>query len=1007
MSTIQEFSYSNTSQRKIIYLNSFFSAAIIAVIAVEIIMGASLYLPYFPAGSYVFLSILTGLFLGNLTGRLIFSLVSFWRIILLVSESLFFLLTCGFFLKGFIPFEGSDPLLAIFRQWPGFILIFLIITAFLTGIKTNYLIKIACGSFIDEKEGISGYLLSALGGSLLGAALSFSVVFPIIEAYEKILQGALVLLPLILIVISILTRLEYSPQTMYARHFEPEQPPQEPEAEHRDDLFFTYLNFSYVIIYFFLGYTTAIKFYGETFHIILYFMVVTLITVSAGYIAGRFLKNAFWYIFSEMLFPLFFLSFIFLITAHHASLPFYLGIPLFAIPSLSFGFTLYQTIKNINKKFDHAKRFKILDFSFIILPFPILIALGLATFTYRWYFVLIYIITLMNIIIPGIYLINRKMEGYKKILYFIFSLVFLPLLIITHVYFEIPLNNDLYLKKIQNFRELKSTNYNAFFIKNRATVLLNQEPIFELKDSTIRNMKRALSAVYLHHALEKPVIFIDSNQKFFRNPIIGYFPHALCIDTLKPENIDSEELPISGKRLYIPDEEYLLNFLRLNKKEFYSIVDIPNIYDQKYFNYRFSEDYYATVKKMHHPRGMYVHMYQLDAIDKTLFKQSLSALDKLYRYHSVYLFANIMIVLNSDNQSSLSISSVQLERLKTQLLQKKSLKYLFLSETHLLSHFLTSSLSDIAGRIPETSKHTYSLLFKDYLKGTLPKKFYTDVTSEKTPIDERISTNKKDFYFRQGLIRQMGRETVILSLIKKTELAETEERYEDETRHLFELKRYTEYNHDLRAYLKQILTYKEDYYFNAAVRLEQEKNWTSAITLYRAILTINANNFDANYRLGLLSLTLQDLDESFKFLKKALKLNSKHPKTLYQMGVLMFSSGRTAEAIDYLNQALRERERSPEVFLYLGLANEKLGKLPDALSYYGKALLEDPNDLTIVSRIDTVKKKMEGAKNKWKIKSPKNQLEEEQDEEIPLPINKSAYDIRLGDTPDKKKQKKQ
>ena len=82
------------------------------------------------------------------------------------------------------------------------------------------------------------------------------------------------------------------------------------------------------------------------------------------------------------------------------------------------------------------------------------------------------------------------MEGYKKLLYFVFPLVFLPLLIITHVYFEIPLNNELYLKRVQNFRELKSTNYNALFIKNRAVVSINNEPVFELKDSSIRKYRK-------------------------------------------------------------------------------------------------------------------------------------------------------------------------------------------------------------------------------------------------------------------------------------------------------------------------------------------------------------------------------------------------------------------------------------------------------------------------------------------------------------------------------------
>lgn len=577
------------------------------------------------------------------------------------------------------------------------------------------------------------------------------------------------------------------------------------------------------------------------------------------------------------------------------------------------------------------------------------------------------------------------------------------MLIITHVYFEIPLNNDLYIQRVQNFKELKSTNYNASFIKNRTKVTISGNEIFNLKDSSIRNMKRAVATVYLHHAIEKPALFMDSNQKFFKNPLIGIFPNALCIDTILPENIDFKKLPVTGKNLYISDEEYMLFFLRKNKKEYYSIVDIPNIHDQNYFNYRYSNHYYSHIKKMHHPRGMYIHLYQLDNIDSTLLRQSLTIMDSLYRYHSVFLFSNIMIVLNSDEKSTLSVTPEQLNRFKNQLLEKKYNKHLFLNENHLLSHLLTTDLKEIIEKLPDVPKLEFSYIFKNSNKGRLPKTLYEKALNENTTVQSRISDDNKHFYFKQGLIGRLQRETRILTLLKQTELAETEERFVDETKHLFELKKYTEYNSELRSYLKQILSYKEDYYFNAALRLEMDKNWDGAKTLYRAILIINRNNFDANYRLGLLSLTLQDLDESFIYLQKALKLNKKHPKTLYQMGVLMFSSGRTEEAILYLNQALEEHEKSSAIFLYLGLASEKLGKIPLALTYYERALIEDPNDLTILSRIDAVKKKLEKEKNKWKTVSPKNEMEEELDEEIPLPINKSAYDIRLGDTPDKKK----
>lgn len=237
----------------------------------------------------------------------------------------------------------------------------------------------------------------------------------------------------------------------------------------------------------------------------------------------------------------------------------------------------------------------------------------------------------------------------------------------------------------------------------------------------------------------------------------------------------------------------------------------------------------------------------------------------------------------------------------------------------------------------------------------------------------------------------------LYTLLKTTEWAEAVENYTDETKFLFELKNIAEFNADLSTYIRFILSYKENYYYDAALKVEKEKKWLVAKELYNAILTINSNNFEANYRMALLCLTLQDLDNSYKYLMNAMNLQGDHPKVLYQMGVLLFTNGKYAEAIDYFNRALEKNERSASIYMYLGLSNEQLNNLPQAEEYYTKALIEDPNDINIKLRIENIKRKKDGIPVVEKLPEQKNDIEDEKGEEIPLPINKSAYDIRLGD----------
>ena len=236
--------------------------------------------------------------------------------------------------------------------------------------------------------------------------------------------------------------------------------------------------------------------------------------------------------------------------------------------------------------------------------------------------------------------------------------------------------------------------------------------------------------------------------------------------------------------------------------------------------------------------------------------------------------------------------------------------------------------------------------------------------------------------------------------MKKTEFAESVNEYDQETDLLFQLKKYAPYNDKLKKYLDILLDYKENYYYSEALRLEKEKKWEDAAILYRAILTMNSNNFDANYRFGLLYITLQDLNNAFKYLDTALKLNKNHPQVLYQMGILLFSNDKYKESIDYLEKAQELGINTATLYLYLGISYDKTNMLEKAKENLEKAIILDPNDVKLKSLIEQLNKKIVIKTDQVENENKTSMIDDEQGEEIKIPVNKNAVKARLNNKGD-------
>ncbi|HPN14091.1 MAG TPA: tetratricopeptide repeat protein, partial [Spirochaetota bacterium] len=917
-----------------------------------------------------------------------------FRVIYIVSELLFIILTLLFLLRDVGSLWLGDVLLGLLLSTPWLIPTVVGIASLLFGIKINYSCRVACGDYIDTKVGIERFISFLFSGVLIGMVLA-----GLLHTFGLPLS-VLALVPLMLLPSTFMINLPYNPETQYAKVDKEDEEDRKSalsmkEAPRKETSFFTYMNFLYIIIYGYFGSVVISRFYGELVYVKLAFISLLIIILLIGFGAGRFMALSRIHVYGQAFLPVTFLIFLLLVMSYGRSLHFIGGMLLFVPTAFLLGVLLYRSVRTVGAQYDSGKRASIFEFAAFILPPPAIISLSLLDFRNLWFYIVISIIMLMCVVLPAISMINSAIGGLKKAAYFFFSLLFIPLLIFIMLYFNIPLDNGVYVTRVEKFEVLQSINYNADYIRAHATIMMNQMPVFKITDSVVRNYRRALVPIVLYHRDDESLLFVDGNQRFFRNPVIGYFKNAVCLDELSDRDVDFYKLPYSGSQKYVPDNDSLLLYLGRTGKSYHTIVDMPNLLDQSLNSFRFSAGYYETVKKILAKNGIFVQLFNVPECRPELLSAAVTNIQKTFSYHQVYYFSNILVIMSSNASGAFAVNQESYARLSGLFASHEELGVLFENEAHLLSHMLSAGPEALR---PDLSRGAFlpgmALPGQDRLN--FRRQIIDGYLTNNRSVFTRLET-EVDPAFVQVLGLSFQNADAVLTLLKKIELAEARENYPEETGFLFELKKQAEFNISLQNYVRKMLAYKEKYYYYAAVQMEKERQWTGAQELYRSVLAINPDNFEANYRMGLLSITLQDIEGSFKYLNEAMRINGDHPKVLFQVGILYFSSGKTEDAISYFDRALQKNEKLPSIYRYLGLCHEKLGNLYEAEKYYAKSINTEPNDVETKARLSDVRSRIEKENRKWEMPEQKNEAEVEQDADMPLPVSKGAYDVRLKD----------
>jgi tetratricopeptide (TPR) repeat protein len=992
MNFLRRFHNSLSVQKTVINYNTFLSFVLIGLFFAHAAIAFKYYLFYGQAIRIVLILGLGGMFAGNLLGRLLYARYGNFRFLYKITEVSFILLVIFYFLLNILQFANIKLAMICFIFFKFSIPILIFIISLVIGIKINFSIRISCGEFIFEKQSVGIFFNFMLLGVLIGVAMAglfYSFNLPI---------ACLGAIPLLLIPSIFLVNPRYNSAPLMAGDSEEEIDEEAPPEQTRrsDKMIFTYLNFFYILMYAYLGYVSISKFYGGNLYIKLLFAFILLAALLAGYLAGRLISLPYFFIYGETLFPAAFLVFLILLLRLNISLYFVSGILLFIPVALVMGVVLNNTIRDIMEVPDNKLRSTVIEFATIFLPAPVLISLGFVDFTSFWYYFVLGVIMVLNVFVPSMYIVNSAIAGYKKAIFFFISLIFIPLFIFIVMYFNISLDSSVYATRTGNFDILRDVNYNAGYIKSAATINLDNSPVFNISDSIIRNYKRALVPVSLYNPGNKKIIFIDGNQKFFRNPVIGYFENSVCLDVIPDRDVDFKKLPLSGTQNYAPDSDDPLCYFQEHENKFFIIVDIPNVLDQNNNTFRFSSEYYSIAKKRLEDNGVFVQLFSIPDSGKELFSFAVSNMRKIFKKQIVYFFSNIMVIMSSDDAQAFDLKQENYSALIKFFTAHDELSLIFLNEGHVLSHLLYTKINDM---LPLLSGHTLkpALFFTGQAHIEINPQFYTDFTGTNRKALELTGQSFDQRYIVQTANNLFQPDDSILTLLKRTELAEAQENYKDETRFLFELKKQAEYRIVLQEYIFKMLKYKEKYYYNLALQMERNKKWNQAEELYKSVLFINGDNFDANYRMGLLCLTLQNIDGAFTYLQQAMRINKNHPKVLFQMGIIYFSIGKIQNAIDYFNKALQQNEKSSAIYRYLGLCYQNLGNLTEAEKFFSQALLGDPNDMDTKSRLDEVRSLIQKENKKWETPEQKNDSDVEQDAEMPLPVSKGAYDIRLKD----------
>ena len=124
--------------------------------------------------------------------------------------------------------------------------------------------------------------------------------------------------------------------------------------------------------------------------------------------------------------------------------------------------------------------------------------------------------------------------------------------------------------------------------------------------------------------------------------------------------------------------------------------------------------------------------------------------------------------------------------------------------------------------------------------------------------------------------------------------------------------------------------------------LHKKNSLDEAKKIYKDIIEIEKENFQAMHLLGVIFFQQKDYDQGIEFIEKSLQINNKNYSALNNLGNIFLELKKYPEAIEKYKKALNLNKNYTAAIYNLGNVYKAISKYKIALEYYYKAIISDP-----------------------------------------------------------------
>jgi predicted O-linked N-acetylglucosamine transferase (SPINDLY family) len=124
--------------------------------------------------------------------------------------------------------------------------------------------------------------------------------------------------------------------------------------------------------------------------------------------------------------------------------------------------------------------------------------------------------------------------------------------------------------------------------------------------------------------------------------------------------------------------------------------------------------------------------------------------------------------------------------------------------------------------------------------------------------------------------------------------------------------------------------------------LHKKNSLDEAKKIYKEIIEIEKENFQAMHLLGVIFFQQKDYDQGIQFIEKSLQINNKNYSALNNLGNIFLELKKYPEAIEKYKKALNLNKNYTAAIYNLGNTYKAISKYKIALEYYYKAIISDP-----------------------------------------------------------------